>query len=34
MSGYFGTQLQQRPQAQAETSVEFIDATDGACQTA
>jgi hypothetical protein len=33
MSGYFGTQLQQRLQAQAETSVDFINATGGACQT-
>ena len=33
MSGYFGTPLQQRLQAQAETSVDFIHATAGACQT-
>lgn len=32
MSGYFGTQLQQCLQEQAETSVDFIDATAGACQ--
>lgn len=33
MSGYFGTELQQRLQAQAETSVDFINSTAGACQT-
>lgn len=33
MSGYFGTEMQQRLQAQAEASVDFIDATPGACQT-
>lgn len=33
MSGYFGTPLQQRLQAQAETSAAFIQATAGACQT-
>jgi hypothetical protein len=33
MSGYFGTEAQQRLQAQAETSVDFINATAGACQT-
>lgn len=33
MSGYFGTQLQQRLQAQAELSVDFLRATPGACQT-
>jgi RimJ/RimL family protein N-acetyltransferase len=33
MSGYFGTQIQQRLQAQAEESAEFINATPGACQT-
>lgn len=33
MSGYFGTEPQQRLQAQAETSVDFINATAGACQT-
>lgn len=33
MSGYFGTEVQQRLQAQAETSVDFINATPGACQT-
>lgn len=33
MSGYFGTQMQQRLQAQAEASVDFIKATPGACQT-
>ena len=32
MSGYFGTETQQRLQAQAETSVDFINATPGACQ--
>jgi Acetyltransferase (GNAT) family len=32
MSGYFGTEMQQRLQAQAEASVEFIGATPGACQ--
>lgn len=32
MSGYFGTQVQQRLQARAETSVDFINATAGACQ--
>jgi hypothetical protein len=32
MSGYFGTQMQQRLQAQAEASVDFINATPGACQ--
>jgi hypothetical protein len=33
MSGYFGTQTQQRLQAQAEESADFINATPGACQT-
>ena len=33
MSGYFGTPIQQRLQAQAEASVDFINATPGACQT-
>ena len=33
MSGYFGTEMQQRLQAQAETSVDFINATAGVCQT-
>ena len=33
MSGYFGTETQQRLQAQAETSVDFINATAGACQS-
>lgn len=32
MSGYFGTPVQQRLQAQAEASVAFINATPGACQ--
>jgi len=32
MSGYFGTSMQQRLQAQAEASVDFIGATPGACQ--
>ncbi|MGE8944372.1 hypothetical protein ACO2I3_20915 [Leptospira interrogans] len=32
MSSYFGTHLQQRLQEQAETSVDFIDATAGTCQ--
>lgn len=32
MSGYFGTENQQRLQAQAEASVAFINATPGACQ--
>lgn len=33
MAGYFGTEVQQRLQALAEASVDFIDATAGACQT-
>lgn len=33
MSGYFGTTMQQRLQAQAEASIDFINATPGACQT-
>ena len=33
MSGYFGTETQQRLQAQAEASVDFITATPGACQS-
>lgn len=33
MSGYFGTELQQRLQAQAEASVGFINSTPGACHT-
>ncbi|ANT51468.1 GNAT family N-acetyltransferase [Mesorhizobium amorphae] len=33
MSGYFGTELQQHLQAQAEASVDFIRTTPGACQT-
>jgi hypothetical protein len=33
MSGYFGTEMQQRLQAQAEASADFINATAGACQT-
>jgi RimJ/RimL family protein N-acetyltransferase len=33
MSGYFGTEIQQRLQAQAEASVDLINATAGACQT-
>lgn len=32
MAGYFGTETQQRLQARAEASVEFINATPGACQ--
>ncbi len=32
MAGYFGTELQQRLQAQVEASVGFIKATPGACQ--
>lgn len=32
MSGYFGTEMQQRLQARAEASVDFINATPGACQ--
>jgi hypothetical protein len=32
MSGYFGTKMQQRLQAQAEANVDFINATPGACQ--
>ena len=32
MSGYFGTKEQQRLQAQAEASVDFIKSTPGACQ--
>jgi RimJ/RimL family protein N-acetyltransferase len=32
MAGYFGTEMQQRLQAQAEASVDFINATPGACQ--
>jgi RimJ/RimL family protein N-acetyltransferase len=32
MSGYFGTRMQQRLQAQAEASIDFINATPGACQ--
>jgi RimJ/RimL family protein N-acetyltransferase len=32
MSGYFGTQIQQRLQAQAEASTAYITATPGACQ--
>ncbi len=32
MSGYFGSPLQQRLQAQAEASVDFIKGTPGACQ--
>lgn len=33
MSGYFGTETQQRLQAQAEASRNFINSTPGACQT-
>jgi hypothetical protein len=33
MSGYFGTDVQQRLQARAEASVDFIKRTPGACQT-
>ena len=33
MPGYFGTETQQRLQAQAEASVDYIKATAGACQT-
>ncbi|MBX3597154.1 MAG: GNAT family N-acetyltransferase [Rhizobiaceae bacterium] len=33
MSGYFGTETQQRLQARAEASVDFINTTAGACQT-
>ena len=33
MSGYFGTEYQQKLQALAEASVEFINSTPGACQT-
>jgi RimJ/RimL family protein N-acetyltransferase len=33
MSGYFGTEAQQRLQAQAERSADFVRATPGACQT-
>lgn len=32
MSGYFGTETQQRLQAQAEAIVDFINTTPGACQ--
>lgn len=32
MAGYFGTKMQQRLQARAEASVDFINATQGACQ--
>lgn len=32
MPGYFGTQIQQRLQAQAEAAAEFVNATPGACQ--
>ena len=32
MSGYFGTETQQRLQALAEASVGFINTTPGACQ--
>ena len=32
MAGYFGTEIQQRLQAQAEESAEFIARTPGACQ--
>lgn len=32
MAGYFGTEMQQRLQAQAEASADFIRATPGACQ--
>src|SRR5262245_41477071 len=32
MSGYFGTEAQQRLQARAEENVAFINATPGACQ--
>jgi hypothetical protein len=34
MSGYFGTEVQQRLQAQAEADAAFINATPGACQNA
>ncbi len=33
MAGYFGTEMQQSLQKRAEASVDFIDATPGACQT-
>ena len=33
MAGYFGTEAQQRLQALAEASADFIDATPGACQS-
>jgi hypothetical protein len=33
MSGYFGSEAQQRLQRQAEASVAFINTTPGACQT-
>lgn len=33
MSGYFGTEMQQRLQAQAGANVAFINSTLGACQT-
>lgn len=33
MSGYYGTETQQRLQAQAETSIDLINATAGLCQT-
>lgn len=33
MSGYFGTEVQQRLQARAEEAAAFIAATPGACQT-
>lgn len=33
MTGYFGTEAQQRLQARAEASVEFNNTTPGACQT-
>lgn len=33
MTGYYGTEIQRRLQAQAEASAEFINGTAGACQT-
>lgn len=33
MAGYFGTDVQQRLQAQAEATAEFIGSTPGACQS-
>ena len=33
MSGFFGTDMQQRLQAEAEARTDLIKATPGACQT-